>query len=119
MLTYYITIIILLGYFIYSRLIFYLVFFITFCPCISYVLLFDNPNAINQRKKDKLKEKLKECTYKEYVEKHNLKLDNCIICTMEFTDGDKVIELACNSKHCYHAECITKWVEKRSVCPLC
>lgn len=52
MLTYYITVVVLLGYFIYSRLIFYVVFFITFCPCITYVLLFDNPRTHNQRRKE-------------------------------------------------------------------
>lgn len=40
-LTYYIIMLVLLGYFIYSRLIFYAVFFIAFCPCIMYVVMFE------------------------------------------------------------------------------
>ena len=35
MLTYYITILILLGFFVFSKVIFYILFLVFFCPCIS------------------------------------------------------------------------------------
>lgn len=38
MLTYYITILILLGFFVFSKVIFYILFFVFFCPCISVIL---------------------------------------------------------------------------------
>lgn len=38
MLTYYVTILILLGFFVFSKVIFYILFFIFFCPCISVML---------------------------------------------------------------------------------
>ena len=38
MLTYYVTILILLGFFVFSKVIFYILFFIFFCPCISVIL---------------------------------------------------------------------------------
>ena len=41
MVTYYVTILVLLGFFIFSKLIFYIIFFVCFCPCITYVLCID------------------------------------------------------------------------------
>lgn len=38
MLTYYVTILILLGFFVFSKVIFYILFFVFFCPCISVIL---------------------------------------------------------------------------------
>jgi len=51
-LTYVVTILILTGYFIYSKVIFYLVFFITFCPCILYVFIFENGNSASEQRKN-------------------------------------------------------------------
>lgn len=108
---------ILLGYFIYSKLIFYIVFFITFCPCITYVVLFSKTQE--QIKKEKLNKRLTEYIYSSYCEKYNVKLEPCVICTVEFNDKDIISQLPCNEKHCYHSECIRQWADKKTICPLC
>ncbi|XP_061376641.1 RING-H2 finger protein ATL66-like [Gastrolobium bilobum] len=42
----------------------------------------------------------------------------CCICLGEFRDGEKVKVLpACN--HCFHCECVDKWLTHHSSCPLC
>ena len=92
-------------------------FFITFCPCITYVVLFEKSQE--QIRNDKINKKLNETTYNDYCEKNNLKLDCCVICTGEFNSNDKVIQLPCNTKHCYHSDCIRTWVSKKTSCPLC
>lgn len=46
----------------------------------------------------KLKNKLKEQTYKEYRDQHNYDLDNCIICANDFQESEMVIQLPCNAK---------------------
>ena len=54
MLTYYITILILLGFFVFSKFIFYILFFVFFCPCISILLC----SEIHEEYKTNLKAKV-------------------------------------------------------------
>lgn len=42
----------------------------------------------------------------------------CSICLGEFDDGDKVKVLP-KCRHCFHCECVDKWLRTRSSCPLC
>lgn len=41
----------------------------------------------------------------------------CSICLDKFNDTDKVIVLKC--KHYFHKNCIEKWFEEQSTCPIC
>jgi len=43
--------------------------------------------------------------------------DSCSICICNLSTGDKVRNLPC--KHLFHQECIDKWFELQSFCPLC
>lgn len=45
-------------------------------------------------------------------------LGECSICLGIFVDGDKVKVLP-NCRHCYHSECVDKWLTNHSSCPLC
>ena len=48
----------------------------------------------------------------------NLKFgDKCPICTEEFEDINKIIQLKCN--HIFHKECIEHWEKIKNSCPLC
>lgn len=62
---------------------------------------------------------MKEETYKDYCDRNSLKLDECCICGGDFNEKDTVIQLPCSTRHCYHSQCIKKWVDRRTVCPLC
>ncbi|KAJ9175919.1 hypothetical protein P3X46_014419 [Hevea brasiliensis] len=42
----------------------------------------------------------------------------CCICLGIFEDGDKVKVLP-QCHHCFHSECVDKWLIDRSSCPLC
>lgn len=97
MLTYYITVLILLGFFIYSKLIFYVIFFVSFCPCITYVLCFDAQQDFQQsRRLSRIQSNLKEELYEEFKKKNKLILDCCSICTGEYNDKDYIIALPCD-----------------------
>ena len=43
--------------------------------------------------------------------------DVCAVCISEMVQGESVCTLAC--KHCYHHECIVRWLRLSIVCPLC
>ncbi|XP_072968307.1 E3 ubiquitin ligase BIG BROTHER-related-like [Typha angustifolia] len=43
--------------------------------------------------------------------------DQCVICRMEYEEGDSLVVLSC--KHTYHPECINKWLKINKVCPMC
>ena len=97
MLTYYITVLILLGFFIYSKLIFYIIFFVSFCPCITYVLCFDiQQDFHHHRRMSRIQGRLKEELYEDYRNKNHLPLDSCSICTGEYLDKDYIITLPCD-----------------------
>lgn len=44
---------------------------------------------------------------------------SCSICSDEFTTGDKVIVLPCDTRHIYHETCIKNWLKVNAICPLC
>uniref|UniRef100_A0A1J3E787 RING-H2 finger protein ATL60 n=1 Tax=Noccaea caerulescens TaxID=107243 RepID=A0A1J3E787_NOCCA len=45
-------------------------------------------------------------------------LPYCAVCLQDAVEGEKMRRLtAC--RHCFHADCIDPWLEKRSTCPLC
>ena len=45
---------------------------------------------------------------------------SCAICMEDFElGGDRVAQLACSNRHIFHTECLKRWVELNSVCPLC
>lgn len=41
----------------------------------------------------------------------------CPVCREDFTVGEEAIRLPC--KHPFHHDCISGWLQQRSVCPLC
>lgn len=41
----------------------------------------------------------------------------CCICQMEYEDGDKTVALPC--LHPFHQECVTRWLERSTKCPIC
>ncbi|XP_039138624.1 E3 ubiquitin ligase BIG BROTHER-related-like isoform X2 [Dioscorea cayenensis subsp. rotundata] len=43
--------------------------------------------------------------------------DPCIICRMDYEDGDSLVVLSC--KHAYHSDCINKWLQINKLCPVC
>ena len=45
--------------------------------------------------------------------------DKCSICLEEFVfDDDNVVETT-NCNHCFHEECIKRWLRIRTTCPNC
>lgn len=42
---------------------------------------------------------------------------NCSICLGKYKDNDDLRELSCT--HCFHVECVDKWLKINASCPLC
>jgi len=121
LMTYYIIILILLGFFIFADYIFYIILFITFFPCIVYILY----NILKERKKlleniKKINSILKEINYEDYTKTYGRDyMDICVICSENFKNGDKVIVLPCNNHHIFHGSCIRAWIQNKTICPMC
>lgn len=43
----------------------------------------------------------------------------CAICYDEYKENDQIRELQCRGKHLYHQLCISSWLDRNAVCPLC
>jgi hypothetical protein len=43
----------------------------------------------------------------------------CSICLVELSVGSEAIRLPSPCLHVYHEDCILKWFDKSSTCPLC
>eukprot|EP00923_Selenidium_pygospionis_P013126 GHVN01022687.1.p1 GENE.GHVN01022687.1~~GHVN01022687.1.p1 ORF type:complete len:283 (+),score=25.55 GHVN01022687.1:95-850(+) len=43
----------------------------------------------------------------------------CSICTDKFEDSDTVIALPCDKRHVFHEACLTPWLMKSQLCPVC
>ncbi|XP_027339452.1 E3 ubiquitin ligase BIG BROTHER-related-like [Abrus precatorius] len=44
-------------------------------------------------------------------------IDRCVICQVEYEEGEALVALQC--EHPYHADCISKWLQIKKVCPIC
>lgn len=97
--TYYLAVLILIGFFTFSQIIFYILFFICFFPCLIYVYCSDlhSEYLIRQRAK-RVKEFLKGIPYSQYSKLNGVDETTCIICTADYKQNDLVIKLPCNIK---------------------
>jgi len=43
--------------------------------------------------------------------------DDCAICKEELVIDEEVSQLPC--KHCYHFQCVSRWLEEHDTCPIC
>ena len=63
-----------------------------------------------------IKEQLEDVEIKEeFIEKNKIK--ECVICLEEFSIGEKICYLPCF--HFFHSDCIKKWIDNSSKCPVC
>ena len=45
--------------------------------------------------------------------------NECIICLLDYEQGDKIVQLKCDHRHYFHEECAKIWCQKKSHCPIC
>lgn len=43
----------------------------------------------------------------------------CAVCLEEFEEGEVISVLGCEGNHAFHPNCIQKWLDSRSTCPVC
>ena len=46
-------------------------------------------------------------------------IKNCSICFIDFQQGEQVTPLPCDTRHCFHNECIINWFGNKIECPIC
>ncbi|KAJ4964502.1 hypothetical protein NE237_024441 [Protea cynaroides] len=60
---------------------------------------------------------LPSANYKAQSSQDGSTTDQCVICRLDYEDGDGLTVLSC--KHSYHPECINNWLQINKVCPVC
>ncbi|SOV12407.1 RING zinc finger protein, putative [Plasmodium sp. gorilla clade G2] len=50
---------------------------------------------------------------------YNQNDDVCSICMMNYINKDDVMIMPCDKRHFFHVNCLTKWLYKSQVCPIC
>jgi hypothetical protein len=54
-----------------------------------------------------------------YPETQSEREYECVVCQDMIKVGDAMIELPCNTLHCFHPDCIRPWLRRRRSCPSC
>ncbi|VWU48121.1 RING zinc finger protein, putative [Hepatocystis sp. ex Piliocolobus tephrosceles] len=61
----------------------------------------------------------KNITNNNYNELSNEIEDVCSICMLNYISSDDIMILPCDKRHFFHVNCLTKWLYKSQVCPIC
>ena len=69
------------------------------------------------KKKNMFIAELDEFQFKHLKKYSALKEDKCPICLQKYKSADIIKEFPC--KHIFHKTCISKWLKKSNVCPIC
>lgn len=56
-------------------------------------------------------------TCKLAVDQSKTSIDRCVVCQIEYEDGELLAALSC--EHPYHWECISQWLQIKKSCPIC
>ncbi|TQD75752.1 hypothetical protein C1H46_038725 [Malus baccata] len=56
-------------------------------------------------------------TCKLAVDQSETSIDRCVVCQIEYEDGESLAALSC--EHPYHWECISQWLQIKKSCPIC
>ncbi|XP_062159452.1 E3 ubiquitin ligase BIG BROTHER-related [Alnus glutinosa] len=60
---------------------------------------------------------LRACKCKPVESKTAGGVDRCVICQVEYEEGEALVALAC--EHPFHCECISQWLQIKKICPIC
>lgn len=69
-----------------------------------------------KKKESKVETKKEEISKYSFINKSQ-ELDECIICLEKMKENEKLMILKCT--HIYHHKCLSLWLSKKSICPLC
>jgi hypothetical protein len=61
--------------------------------------------------------KIKNTTTNDKIKENDENIKICIICTDEIRDGENISTIACS--HIFHENCLKKWMEVKTNCPIC
>lgn len=56
---------------------------------------------------------------REFHRKEGDALTRCSICLEDFSEGEMITVLSCDRNHAFHQNCIDKWLNTQSTCPVC
>lgn len=78
-----------------------------------------NINRISLNRKSNLKNENELIENNDELNRKSILQITCAICLNDLENNNLISTLPCNSKHCYHTECLQLWFEKNTSCPIC
>lgn len=57
--------------------------------------------------------------YSYKIAENKIGVDRCVICQIEYEDGEELVTIKKACEHPYHSECIKKWLQIKKCCPIC
>lgn len=93
------------------------------CPCLTYIVYYVYQEIAKEKPVGMQKKELKQLPQQKYY-KGMVQSDDdddpiCVVCQLEFEEGEDVRQLPCEGKHVFHKECVDIWLKKNDTCPLC
>ncbi|MED6152569.1 hypothetical protein PIB30_093281 [Stylosanthes scabra] len=88
---------------------------------LTYEELIELEDFIGKEKRGLSSNEVSSClhsyTFDSVDERKNNGTDRCVICQIEYEEGEGLAVLHCG--HPFHTDCISKWLQVRKVCPIC
>ncbi|KAK7410598.1 hypothetical protein VNO78_01521 [Psophocarpus tetragonolobus] len=86
---------------------------------LSYEELMELGELMGEETRGLSTNELSMCLYPYTCQRYKNKsgIDRCVICQVEYEEGEELVALQC--EHPYHADCISKWIQIKKVCPIC
>ena len=89
------------------------------CPCVSYLLYYVYDEYQKQKPVGMRKNELKKLPERKYKVGMIDGDDDpiCVVCQLEFEEGEVVRQLPCEGQHTFHKECVDTWLKRNEYLP--
>lgn len=102
----------------YLQLLYPILLVILLCLCLPCIILLVVRLGLRNSQKPATTAVLSQLP-KEIFDSEVHKDTECIICTVDYEQGQEITRLNCVGKHYFHNDCIQTWLKINGVCPIC
>ncbi|XP_057440099.1 E3 ubiquitin ligase BIG BROTHER-related-like [Lotus japonicus] len=88
---------------------------------LSYEELIELGEIIGEEKRGLSENEISSCLHPYTFQSAESKsgIERCVICQVEYEEGEEALVALDQCEHPYHGDCISKWLQIKKVCPIC